>query len=56
LVEYIENPSPSQQPYVLPGRTTPEPVCDEQGLVAIPQTPGMGIELDWKHILTHRVS
>ena len=54
LVEYFEYPSPSREPYTLPGRTTPEPVCDEQGCVTIPQTPGMGVELDWKYIVTHR--
>lgn len=55
LIEYFEFPSPSREPYTLPGRATPEPVCDEQGRVTIPQTPGMGIELDWRYIYTHRV-
>jgi len=54
LIEYFELPSPSQEPYVQPGRATPEPTCDEQGRVAIPQTPGMGIELDWRYIYTYR--
>jgi L-alanine-DL-glutamate epimerase-like enolase superfamily enzyme len=55
LIEYFEFPSPSREPYTLPGRATPEPTCDDQGRVAIPQTPGMGIELDWRYIYTHRV-
>jgi len=56
LIEYFEFPSSSREPYVLPGRTTPEPTCDEHGRVTIPQTPGMGIELDWRYIFTHRVA
>jgi len=55
LIEYLEFPSPSREPRILPGRVTSEPVCDEQGRVTIPQTPGMGVELDWKYIFTHRV-
>jgi L-alanine-DL-glutamate epimerase-like enolase superfamily enzyme len=55
LIEYFEFPSPSREPFVQPGRLTPEPTCDVQGRVLIPQTPGMGIELDWRYIYTHRV-
>ena len=55
LIEYFEIPSPSREPYVLPGRTTSEPTCNEQGLITLPQAPGMGIELDWKYIATHSV-
>lgn len=55
LIKYAEVLSLSQESSVHPGRTTPEPVFDEQGYVAIPQTPGMGLELDWKYIFTHRV-
>ena len=54
-IEYFEFPTPSQEPYVLPGRVTPEATCDDQGRVAIRQTPGMGIELDWRYIYTHQV-
>jgi L-alanine-DL-glutamate epimerase-like enolase superfamily enzyme len=54
LIEYFELPTPSQEPHIQPGRVTPEPVCDDQGRVAVPQTPGMGVELDWKYIFTHK--
>jgi len=54
VVEYFEYASPSRKAYLLPGRITPEPVCDEQGRVTIPQTPGMGVELDWRYIFTHQ--
>ncbi len=37
-----------------PFRTTPELTLDDQGTIPIPRTPGMGLELDWKYILTHR--
>jgi len=56
LVKCYELPSLSREISVQPGRTTPEPTLGEQGRVAIPQTPGMGVELDWKHIFTHRVT
>lgn len=56
LIRYFEMFSLSQESRVLPGRTTPEPVFDEQGCVAVPQRPGMGIELDWQYILAHRVA
>lgn len=56
LIEYFDWSSPSREPVTLPGRATPEPVCDEQGCVAIPQTPGMGVELDWKYIAIHRIA
>jgi hypothetical protein len=39
---------------VQPGRTTPEPALDDQG--TIPQTPDMGLDLDWNYILTHRLT
>jgi len=55
LIRYFEMFSLSQDAVVLPGRATPEPVFDEQGCVAVPQTPGMGLELDWQYILAHRV-
>ncbi len=55
LIEYFEFPSPSQESHILAGRATPEPTCDDQGRVTIPQTQGMGIELDWKYIRTHQV-
>ena len=40
---------------VLPGRTTPEAVLDNDGYLAVPQRPGMGVELDWPYIFRHRV-
>ena len=55
-VRYVELLSISRQSRTLPGRATPEPAFDEQGHVAVPQTPGMGIELDWKYIQTHRAN
>lgn len=56
LIRHVEVSSISRATQVHPGRTTPEPVLDEQGYIAIPQTPGMGLELDWQHIFAHRVS
>jgi L-alanine-DL-glutamate epimerase-like enolase superfamily enzyme len=56
LIRYLELAGLSQETRVLPGRATPEPVFDERGRVAIPQTPGMGIELDWRYIFTHKVT
>lgn len=56
LIQYLEILSLSREARLQPGRATLEPVFDEQGYVAIPNTPGMGLELDWKYIFTHRVS
>jgi L-alanine-DL-glutamate epimerase-like enolase superfamily enzyme len=56
LIRYVELASLSQEVRTRPGRATPEPVFDAAGCVAIPQTPGMGLELDWKYIYAHKVS
>ncbi len=56
LVRYFEVPSPLNESRTLPGRITPEPQFDTAGQVWIPQSPGMGVELDWKYIFTHRVA
>lgn len=40
-------------PICLPGRLTAEPRADATGQVPIPQTPGMGIDLDWDYIQAH---
>jgi L-alanine-DL-glutamate epimerase-like enolase superfamily enzyme len=56
LIKYVELSSLSRTPRIHPGRATAEPVLDEQGCIPIPQTPGMGVELDWPYIFTHRVS
>ncbi len=56
LVKYLELASLSQDTRALPGRATPEPILDSEGCVAIPQTPGMGLELDWKYIYAHRAA
>lgn len=55
LVPYFEVPSPLSEDVTLPGRITAEPRFDADGQVPIPQTPGMGIELDWTYIATHRI-
>jgi len=55
LIRHVEVSSISRSTQVHPGRTTPEPVLDEQGCLTVPQTPGMGLELDWQHIFRHRV-
>lgn len=55
LIPYAQVPSVSRSPCILPGRTTPEPALDAHGCIPIPQTPGMGLELDWQYIFTHRV-
>jgi L-alanine-DL-glutamate epimerase-like enolase superfamily enzyme len=56
LIRYVELASLSPETRTRPGRATPEPVFDATGYVAIPQTPGMGLELDWNYIYAHRVS
>jgi L-alanine-DL-glutamate epimerase-like enolase superfamily enzyme len=37
-----------------PGHLTDEPLADADGTVAVPDTPGMGIDLDWPWITSHR--
>ena len=54
LVPYFEIASLFREQRTLPGRTTSEPVFDNEGHVTIPQTPGMGAELDWPYIVKHR--
>ncbi|MEN6428296.1 MAG: enolase C-terminal domain-like protein [Phycisphaerales bacterium] len=56
LVKYVELSSVPSETRIHPGRNTPEPVVDQQGDVQFPQTPGMGIELDWDYIYAHRVA
>jgi len=56
LIKCIEVRSLSRETSVQPGRTAPEPTFDDQGNIPIPQAPGMGLELDWNHILTHRLT
>ena len=55
LVPYFEIASLNRESNTLPGRSTPEPVLDNAGYIAIPQTPGMGVELDWRYIVRHRI-
>jgi L-alanine-DL-glutamate epimerase-like enolase superfamily enzyme len=55
LIKHVEMLSLAQEASPLPGRITPEPTFDGQGYVAVPETPGMGLELNWKYIFTHRV-
>ena len=56
VVPHLELLSLSREPRTEPGRLTPEPVFDDEGYIAVPQSPGMGLELDWKYIFTHRVA
>jgi L-alanine-DL-glutamate epimerase-like enolase superfamily enzyme len=56
LIKYVEVTSLVRDERTRPGRLTPEPVLDEQGRIAIPQSPGMGVELDWTYIYSHRIS
>ena len=56
LIGHVELHSLARDTSPLPGRKTPESVFDDDGLVAVPGTPGMGLELDWTYILTHRVA
>ncbi len=56
VIKYVEVSSFSRTIRIHPGRTTPEPVLDEQGYLSTPQAPGMGLELDWTFIYTHRVN
>jgi len=56
LIKYAETSSFSRTIRTHPGRATPEPVPDAEGYLSIPQTPGMGLELDWQHIFAHRVN
>ncbi len=55
VLGHIELLSLPQEAVTLPGRVTPEPAIDDEGCVTIAQTPGMGVELDWRYIFTHRV-
>lgn len=55
LVPWFEVASPDNENRTLPGRLTPEPQFDANGRIPIPQTPGLGLELDWTYITTHRV-
>jgi len=54
VIGWREIHSLSQSQRVVPGRTTPEPAFDGEGYLAIPTTPGMGVELDWPYIFRHR--
>jgi L-alanine-DL-glutamate epimerase-like enolase superfamily enzyme len=56
LIKYVEVTSLAREQRTRPGRLTPEPTLDDQGRIAIPQSPGMGVELDWTYIFSHRVS
>lgn len=56
LIKYVEVSSLSRTTRVHPGRITAEPILDEQGCIPMPQTPGMGLELDWQYIFAHRVN
>jgi L-alanine-DL-glutamate epimerase-like enolase superfamily enzyme len=53
---YLEVSSLFRELNALPGRAMPEPVFDNNGYVTIPQTLGMGVELDWRYIVKHRTS
>lgn len=55
LIPYFRVASPVSERLVLPGRLTPEPQFDADARIPIPQTPGLGVELDWTYITTHRV-
>lgn len=56
LIPYFEVTLPQRERRTLPGRRTPEPQFDAEGHVPIPQTPGLGLELDWTYITTHRLT
>lgn len=56
LIPYLQVSSPISESLTLPGRLTPEPQFDANGYVPIPQTPGMGLELDWTYIATRRLA
>ena len=56
LIPYFRVASPVSENLTLPGRLTPEPQFDAEGRVPIPQTPAMGLELDWTCIATHRIA
>ncbi len=48
--------SSALEEFCAPGRLTPMPRADHEGFMAIPQTPGMGVEIDWTFIETHASS
>jgi L-alanine-DL-glutamate epimerase-like enolase superfamily enzyme len=56
VIKYVEVNSLIREDRTRPGRLTPDPTLDDQGRIAIPQTPGMGIEPDWTYIYSHRVA
>lgn len=55
LIRHLELLSLPRDNHVLPGRATPEPAIDANGQILIPQTPGMGVELDWTYIFAHKI-
>ena len=55
VIKYVEVTSLLRENRTRPGRLTPDPTLDDQGRLAIPQTPGMGIEPDWTYIYSHRL-
>jgi len=56
LIKYVELSSLAGESTIHPGRTRAEPTIDAQGCITIPQTPGMGLELDWDYLYTHRIN
>jgi L-alanine-DL-glutamate epimerase-like enolase superfamily enzyme len=56
VIKYVEVTSLVRENRTRPGRLTPDPTLDDQGRLAIPQTPGMGVEPDWTYIYSHRVA
>jgi len=55
VVGYAEITSLANETDPLPGRATSGPIYDADGEIAVPQTPGMGLELDWRYIFSHRI-
>jgi D-galactarolactone cycloisomerase len=56
VIKYVEVTSLLRENRTRPGHLTPVPTLDDQGRLAVPQTPGMGIEPDWTYIYSRRVA
>ena len=56
VLRYYELTSLANESETHPGRATPEPVFDTAGHIPLPEGLGMGVELDWRYIMAHRVA
>jgi L-alanine-DL-glutamate epimerase-like enolase superfamily enzyme len=48
FLKYYETFHLGTEEKVKPARLTPEPLADGDGMVTVPDRPGMGVEIDWR--------